>query len=334
MRIARRHIKGEIGGERLEFYHVMSRVVDRRMVFGKREKEVFEVMMRQFEEFSGCQVLTYCVMTNHFHILLRVPRMPEGGVSDEEVWRRMGLIYSEDRMDRYEREIEWNREKGQLDRVDGLFNQMRQRMYDLSIFVKDLKQKFTRWFNSEHGRSGTLWEERFKSIVLDPRHGSLMAICGYIDLNPVRAGIVNEAQEYKWNGYGSAMRGCILARKGILVVIGVDEWNQAADRYGEYIGQKSTGMRKNTQMRISKEESQRILEEGGQVSNGELLMCRVKYFSNGIAMGETGFIRRIGENLAEKEGLRNPGPGGVLRTAEGVVLNFLRRSRQEAGLNH
>lgn len=328
MRIARRYIKGELGGERLELYHVISRVVDRRMVFGKREKDVFEKMMRQFEEFSGCQILTYCLMTNHFHIMLKVPRMPEGGVSDEEVWRRMGLIYSEDRMERFEREIELNREKGQLDRVQGLFDQMRVRMYDLSVFVKDLKQKFTRWFNSEHGRSGTLWEERFKSVVVDPRHGSLMAICGYIDLNPVRAGIVNEAHEYKWNGYGAAKRGYKVARNGIMAVIGVDEWNKADERYGGFIGQKTAGIRNSTQVSVSKEESQRILEEGGQVSNSELLRCRVKYFSNGVAMGGTGFIRKLGENLAEKEGLRISGPGGVLRTAEGVILNFLRRSRE------
>ncbi|NJM39204.1 MAG: hypothetical protein HC845_15880, partial [Akkermansiaceae bacterium] len=54
-------------------YHCISRVVDRRFVFEKREREAFRMFMRMYENFSGCRVLSYCVMSNHFHILLEVP---------------------------------------------------------------------------------------------------------------------------------------------------------------------------------------------------------------------------------------------------------------------
>ena len=83
----------------LAIYHVVSRVVDRRFVFGTEEKEHFRILVRMYERFSGCRVLSYCFMTNHFHLLLEVP--PGGvkkgesmGLSDEDLLRRLGGLYS------------------------------------------------------------------------------------------------------------------------------------------------------------------------------------------------------------------------------------------------
>jgi REP element-mobilizing transposase RayT len=64
----------------LAIYHCISRVVDRCFVFGDAEREHFRMFMRMQENFSGCQVLTYCVLSNHFHILLEVSPMSEGGI--------------------------------------------------------------------------------------------------------------------------------------------------------------------------------------------------------------------------------------------------------------
>jgi hypothetical protein len=75
-------------------YHCVSRVVDRRFVFGDEEREQFRMFMRMQENFSGCRVLSYCVMSNHFHILLEVPPMAEGGLSDAELLRRIGCTNS------------------------------------------------------------------------------------------------------------------------------------------------------------------------------------------------------------------------------------------------
>jgi putative transposase len=63
-------------------YHCISRVVNRRFVFENREREYFRMFMRMQENFSGCRVLSYCIMSNHFHILLEVPPMPVGGILD------------------------------------------------------------------------------------------------------------------------------------------------------------------------------------------------------------------------------------------------------------
>ena len=65
--------------EKLAIYHCISRVVDRRFAFGDVEREHFRMFMRIQERFSGCRVLSYCIMSNHFHILLEAPPLAEGG---------------------------------------------------------------------------------------------------------------------------------------------------------------------------------------------------------------------------------------------------------------
>ena len=76
-------------------YHCISRVVDRRFVFGQRECEAFRMYLRMYENFSGCRILSYCLMSNHFHLLLEVPPIAEGGLSDEALLQRLSALYSE-----------------------------------------------------------------------------------------------------------------------------------------------------------------------------------------------------------------------------------------------
>ncbi len=67
------------------YYLCVSRVVDRRFIFGDAEKEIFVQMMRKHERFYGVRVMTCCVMSNHCHILVEVPKCPEVMPSDEEI---------------------------------------------------------------------------------------------------------------------------------------------------------------------------------------------------------------------------------------------------------
>jgi hypothetical protein len=70
-------------------------VLDRRFAFGDDEREHFRMFMRMQENFSGSRVLSYCMMSNNFHILLEVPPMPEGGISDEVLLKRLSAIHTE-----------------------------------------------------------------------------------------------------------------------------------------------------------------------------------------------------------------------------------------------
>ena len=54
-------------------YHCMTRTVNGEMLFKDREKEMLRKMLWQVADFSGVEILTYCIMSNHFHVLVRVP---------------------------------------------------------------------------------------------------------------------------------------------------------------------------------------------------------------------------------------------------------------------
>ena len=177
-------------------YHCISRVVDRRFVFEERECEAFRMFFRMYENFSGCRVLAYCVMSNHFHLLLEVPQMADGGLSDEELLQRLGGLYSEVVVAGVAAELAEARKisRGENNavaeaRVAAIHARYTYRMHNLSEFMKGLLIRFTRWFNRMHSRSGTLWEERFKSVIVESGVAA-RTMAAYIDLNPVRAGMV------------------------------------------------------------------------------------------------------------------------------------------------
>jgi hypothetical protein len=98
-------------------------------------------------------------------------------------------------------------------------------MYDLAEFGKTLKQRVSFSYNRRHQRKGTLWEERFKSVLVDGSPGTLMRMAAYIDLNAVRAGLVKDPKDYRFSGYGEAMGGSKQARAGLGVALGEPgEW--------------------------------------------------------------------------------------------------------------
>jgi len=75
-------------------------------------------------------------------------------------------------------------------------------VHDLSRLMKRLAGRQTRYVNKRHNRSGTLWEGRFKSSAISTDE-YLLACCRYVELNPVRAGIVSDPADYRWSSYGA-----------------------------------------------------------------------------------------------------------------------------------
>jgi hypothetical protein len=104
------------------------------------------------------------------------------------------------------------------------------RMWNLASFMQGVKQRYSQWFNARNDRAGTLWEERFKSVLVEGTGQTLSTMAAYIDLNPVRAGIVKDPADYRWSGYAEAVAGLKPARWGLkTVVMGV----LASERPGE-----------------------------------------------------------------------------------------------------
>ena len=88
-------------------------------------------------------------------------------------------------------------------------------MGDVSMFMKEVKQRFSIWYNKSHKRIGTLWTERFKSLLVENSRIALMTVAAYIDLNPVRAGLCPDPKDYRSCGYAEALGIPGVARKGI-----------------------------------------------------------------------------------------------------------------------
>ncbi|MFC5521275.1 transposase [Polaromonas jejuensis] len=71
----------------------------------------------------------------------------------------------------------------------------------LPQMMQAVGRRYVRYFNDSQGRSGTLWEGRYRSTLIETDR-YLLACMAYIDLNPVRAGLVGEAKDYPWSSHG------------------------------------------------------------------------------------------------------------------------------------
>jgi putative transposase len=221
-------------------YHVVCRITQGQLWLPDAEKLVLCGLLERVAQYCGVEVLTYSIMSNHFHLLVRVPCK---AVADESLdgfvlSQRVRLLYGDEAatdllalwQDRGTPNIQrlWEAE---LAMHLG-------RMHDLSVFMKLLKQRFTMGYNRHHDTKGTLWTERFKSVVVEARAGErnpLEIVAAYIDLNSVRAGVVAHAMDYVFSGYGRACIGDEHSRLGIKGLLGEPDWTAARARYEQLI---------------------------------------------------------------------------------------------------
>ena len=205
-----------IKAEGVAYYHVISRVANQAFLLkGAEIKDTVVNMLHRSAEFSGVDVLSYVVMDNHFHLCIRVPEKII--VPENEVLRRIGILYGEDRKEDFRNSLEELRKDGNEEAVNELIGKYRVRMGDLSEFMKTFKQRVTQWFNANNGHEGTLWSGRFKSVLME--EGKYVSnVVDYIHNNPVRAGIAKCIRDYRWSAAGAAARGDSRALKGLSLV--------------------------------------------------------------------------------------------------------------------
>lgn len=337
--------------ERAGIYHVVARTVWKTFLFNEAEKELLRATMRNYEAFCGVRVLTFCLMSNHFHILVEVPPKQDAELLldavDEVFLERLSHIYSESFVEGIRERIEKARTDAEEGDRQGLKNDegvsagelaeiyIRQikspythRMCDLSEFMKSVKQRFTQWYNSENATKGTLWESRFKSELVQSGYAA-QTVAAYIDLNPLRAGMVSDPRNYRWCGYAEALAGKKEAQLGLLSVMqGVENvvpnvellgqlsksWSEVMDQYRMVLAVDGIaadldaapvqGERRSKKYKkrkgFSREESERIIENGGKLSRSEMLRCKVRYFSDGVVLGSREFVNSFYQNLKSR----------------------------------
>ena len=287
---------------KLAHYHCLSRVVDRRFVLGPDEKEHFIRLMRGYETFCGVKVITFCILSNHFHILVEVPRRPPPELlpDDKELVRRVRAARYSYSATTLEQNLERFRSEGHHSAAEELRERFFVRMWDVSWFMKVLKQRFSHWYNRRNERKGTLWEERFRSVLVEGEGPALATMAAYIDLNPVRAGMVDDPKNYRWCGYGETAGGGHLAREGLRVAIQARLGREVVPQriLAEYRcflydsgGKREPGSNGEPGRRgFSREQIQAVLDRGGQLELADAIRCRVRYFCDGAILGSRAFV--------------------------------------------
>jgi putative transposase len=346
--------------ERPVIYHCVTRVVGRDFVFGPKEKEQFRTFMRMYENFSGCRVLSYCLMSNHIHILLEVPPMPEGGLTDLELLRRLKALYNDWEVGLVEKELKEVRKaiaegRAKEARAEEIHERFTYRMHDLGQYMKTLLGRFTLWFNSEHNRSGTLWEGRFKSILVEEGVAA-RTMAAYIDLNPVRAGMAEDPADYRWSSYGEAMGGGAKgtgakARAGLVRALGAHKgWSADArhwageiskdyrmlllaeghERTVEEVNEAGKRVEKVVRKGMSQAVSEKelaALERKWDVALAQVVRYRVRYFSDGVALGSRNFVDGVFSACRERFGSRRKTGARPLRGSAAPAKGLLWSAR-------
>jgi putative transposase len=320
------------------YYHCISRVVDRRFVLGDAEREQFAAWMRHYEAFCGVRVVTYCIMSNHFHILVEVPQRPETLPSDEVLLGQLERGYSKGFAQTIRQRLELLPE----DERQALRESFFARMWEVSAFMKLLKQRFTQWFNKQQGRKGTLWEERFKSVLVDGAGEALAMMAAYIDLNPVRAGLVDDPKDYRWCGYAEAVAGKRAARQGLRTVITAAQRAEATlteslTQYrvwlfgqGEQEGVNQPGERPTVRRGIDPERVKSVVGDHGKLAVTDYLRCRVRYFVDGAVLGTRAYVDDVFEENRERFGPNRRDGARKLKHLQSNALFSLRDLRVQA----
>ena len=309
------------------YYHTLSRVVNRAFILGAEEREQFVEMMRCYEHFCGIRVLPYCVRSNHFHLLLAVPRPPATLPGDAELLARAKAVFSPQALDTLRWHLDPWRKDGAEAEVEAHRAKVGRRMWDLGFYMKGLKQRFGGWFNRRSGRRGTLWEERFKSVLVEGGE-ALAVIAAYIDLNPVRAGIVSDPKDWRSSGYGAAVGGVRKARAGLREIVrlhrGVEmSENEALGAYRafafEAAEERVAGAGdKRGRRGATPEAVAEVKLAAGRLTNAELVRCRVRHLADGAALGSRKFVECVFKKERHRFGTRRKtgarpvtGPGGM-----------------------
>ena len=323
-------------------YHVMSRTCGGEVFFDEVEKEALRRVIWRMAEFCGIKVVTYCLMGNHFHLLAEVPHREswlqrfEGPLGEAKLLEHLRILYSKTYVGLLNDELADLRQRGLEILAQQKVEALKKRCCDLSLFVKEVKERFSRWFNKRRGRRGTLWMDRFKSVLVEGQGEALRTMAAYIDLNPVRAGLVKDPKDYRWCGYAEALGGSRRAQRGLCKAIGkpVDVWQRAgaAEAYRCILfdeGREVKDAQNETVVErgVSGESARVVLAERGKLSPAELVRLRVRYFSDGAILGSKAFVEGIFE--AQREQFSPKRKRGARRIQEmATPMYSLRQLRQ------
>ncbi|MCI5107971.1 MAG: hypothetical protein MRY76_14785 [Pseudomonadales bacterium] len=186
----------QVSLEDTPYYHCISRCVRRAYLcgddpvtgknFDHRKRWLVE-RIKQLASYYAIDICAYAVMSNHYHLVLHVDQNSAAQWSDEEVIRRWTSVFPGN--GKLIETLRKNaRSKAARKKLAQQIELWRQRLCDISWYMRCLNESVARRANREDDCSGRFWEGRFKSqALLDEK--ALVTCMAYVDLNPVRAGV-------------------------------------------------------------------------------------------------------------------------------------------------
>ena len=274
--------KARLLAEHTGYYHVILKATGPQMLFKEdTDKRAFLGWLECTSRFSGVDVLSYALLDNHFHLLVRVPERES--VPTDEFRLRVEALYGDKRAERlFTRWERWEAD-GRGEDVSLERDRLLRRMYDLGQFVKTLKEGYQLYYRKAHNWEGTLWRGRYKSIVFEEEYKALRDLALYIAMNPVRAGIVKKGTDSPWTSFGQSNRNGSFGRqchmvllRGLTRLAGAEGTDSIARGFGDAMAEAEAVSREAVRAKIAKRES---------LSLSEMLVCRVHAFSNGRMLG-------------------------------------------------
>lgn len=193
-----------------EFYHCHCRLheIARPFIAGGKARFV-EILNRQ-AAFSGVEVLTYSLLDDRFHLLCHVPKPPSQFPTGGELLRRFVALFPEARAKAIVRRWECLPE-AERPAWEAMIHR---RMWNIGLFMKDVKQRYSEWNNRKTGNEGGSWNQRYHCEWVDSSTPVLWTTAAFIDLAPLRAGLVTDPKAHRWGAFGAAVAGCPAARAG------------------------------------------------------------------------------------------------------------------------
>ncbi len=196
------------------WYHVVNRCVRRAFLCGEdrvsgvsyehRRGWIVE-RIQQLSAVFAVDVAAYAVMSNHYHLVVRVDADRAQGWSQDEVLSRWTQLFEGPLLVRQVlagKGVEMD--EGSLLRVEEYAETYRQRLVDLSWFMRVLNETIARKANAEDQVKGRFWEGRFKSQALLDEQAVLSAMA-YVDLNPIRAQMAETPEESEFTSIAERM---------------------------------------------------------------------------------------------------------------------------------
>jgi REP element-mobilizing transposase RayT len=258
-------------------YHVMSKTALDGFPLQAYEKDYLVEVIKRMANLFFAEIFGFSVMGNHFHALVKM--IPEDHFSDEEVRQRLIQFYGEKKAPIGEDQLP----------------SMRQKLASLSELVREIKVNFTRFYNKRHGRRGYFWGDRFKSLIVE--EGETLINClAYIDLNPVRAGIVEKPEDYRWSSLGYHLQ--TQNKDGFLSTdFGLKEFNvkskkERVRRYRKYVYE--AGSIQSGDRPFAKTIPEKIVDKQRkkdfEITRTDRFIYRTRYFTDSGIIGSKEFV--------------------------------------------